>query len=212
MTDSWNQDGDNFWNQEGAFEEAVHDLADHIHFTEQERLDEAAREHQEFLAEMAEDAKEPDVVIEHGEHLSRIPGLRDRCNSLEDYIALISCDGRSTYLCYDCQDIDNEDILHDAIIEVCYKKLVGNIDTEKWSTEQLNSNYIDITHLHLSQEYPNYLEKMFKLLKSGGINAICDWLPSVAKYIENQRGTTNAEERQKHFDKWRAGSKEDLPF
>ena len=203
MTDSWNQ--------EGAFEEAVHDLADHIHFTEQERLDEAAQENEEFLAEIAEDEKEPDIVIEHGEHLSRIPGLRDRCHSLEDYIALISTEGASVNASYNSQDIDDEDILHDAIIEVCYKKLVGNIDTENWSNEQLNYNYIDTGHLHRSQEYPNYLGKMFKLLKSGGINAICDWLPSIAKYIENQRGTTNAEERQKYFDKWRA-SDEDLPF
>ena len=208
MTDSWNQDGDNFWNQEGAFEEAVNDLADHIHFTEEERLDEAAREHQEFLAEMAEDDKELDLVIEHGEHLSRIPGLRDRCNSLKDYIALISSEGRSIYPHYDCQQIDDEDILHDTIIELCYSKLIGTSDINKWSDNQLNSTYIDTDYLICSGEYSKYLEKVLQLFKNAGIDSICSWLPSVVKYIEKQRGTSNAQ----HFKKWMEGSKEDIPF
>ena len=197
MTDTWNQDDDNFWNQEGVFEDLVSDRQEQAESYEEDLLNEAALANEKFLSEMAEE-EEPDVVIEYAECLSRLPGLRDKCNSLKDYIALISTEGKIIYPSYDSHNVAYEDILHDAIIEVCYKKLVGNNDIDEWSYDQLNSNYIDSTYLLCSHEYPDYLAKMFKLLKGGGIDAICAWLPSVVKYIEKQRGTTNTQERQKY--------------
>ena len=85
-------------------------------------------------------------------------------------------------------------ILGAAITEVCYERLVGKKNIDEWNADEFNSFYIDENYIDYPHEQERYYQKMFQLLKSGGIDLICDWLPSVVKYVEQKRGTTNVEE------------------
>ena len=190
MTDSWNQDCDNFWNQEGVFEELTNDLQDQAEYASSIRMEEAMSSHEEYQDDP------PIKKIYYGEYLSR-QKLRERCYSLNDYIALLSTKGFYTWTDELWEDMGKWEynwILGAAITEVCYERLVGKKNIDEWNADEFNSFYIDENYIDYPHEQERYYQKMFQLLKSGGIDLICDWLPSVVKYVEQKRGTTNVEE------------------
>ena len=85
-------------------------------------------------------------VIEYGEHLSRLQGYEINVSFLT---ILRSCQRRNIQYEDDNNHMSDDEILHYATIEICYKRLVGNamrIQTgfANWSEDQFNS-YLLIT-------------------------------------------------------------------
>ena len=187
MTDSWNQDDDNFWNQEGVYEDVIGDRQDQAESDQETWMEEAGREHSEFLAEVEKEKGTDHFSIGYGERLSWDPSLRGKCFSLNDYILLLSTSG--IYEDNECgASIIDDLFLEEAILNVYYKRIF-NSSLSDLTKKQRDAYVVDSGYLLCGGDFEKYFEKMLKLLKSGGIDAIIEWLPSVVNYINRQKGS-----------------------